>query len=112
MKINKTNQLPTESGFYYVKTKTANYWQCLVRLTGTAPFLTICFAKSLFKTSDEDIVIRPSDLDWSENMSLTNANQDQIEELTDLENEALRIMREEGKLPAVKRVKELTNWGL
>jgi len=112
MKVNKTNQLPSESGFYFVKTKSVNYWQCLVRLNGNVPFLTVCFVKTLFKTTDEDIVRDLTELDWSEVMVLDNANQDQIEVLDKTQLEAIRMMKEEGKLCAVKWVKEQFNWGL
>lgn len=112
MKINRTNTLPSESGFYFVKTKSANYWQCLIRLNGTAPFLTVGYIKTLFKTTDDEILRDLTNLDWSEVMVLDNANQDHVEVLNKTQLEAIRMMREDGKLAAVKWVKEELTWGL
>lgn len=114
MKINRTNTLPSESGFYFVKTKSANYWQCLVRLNGTAPFLTVGYNKTLFKTTDDEILRDLTNLDWSEVMVLDNANQDHVDVLDKTQLEAIRMMKDPnmGKLHAVKWIKEQFDWGL
>jgi hypothetical protein len=107
MKIAKHPELPSESGFYFVKTKNAQYWQCLVRIVGKVPFLHITFTQSLFKTNDSDIITGDlTTLDWSEVMSLDNVSDNT------LEKEALDYMRDGAKLQAVKHVKEKTGWGL
>lgn len=106
MKFSVSN-LPKEEGFYFVKTKKAQYWQCLIYLKGKVPFLKVTNVKTLFKTSDEGITTGDlTELDWSEVMILNNIN------LTKLESEALELIREEKKLAAVKHVKDTLSWGL
>lgn len=107
MKVSIHPELPKESGFYFVKTKQAQYWQCLVRIVGKVPFLHITFTQALFKTGDVDITTGDlTALDWSEVMTLDNVANNT------LEREALDFMRSGQKLQAVKHVKEKTGWGL
>lgn len=110
MKILNSQTLPSQEGFYFVKTKQAKYWQCLVRIVGKVPFLHISFKQSLFKTDDVNIISGDlTALDWSDVMIL---NYISTLELNDLERTALDLLRSGSKLQAVKYVKEKMNWGL
>ena len=52
MKIQEMYEMPQEAGFYFVRESNKKYWQCLVRLSGNAPFLEIGMQETLFKTTD------------------------------------------------------------
>ena len=69
MKIQEINGMPTEEGFYFVRESNKKYWQCLVRLSGNAPFLEISTEKTLFKTTDT--IIDFSKCIFSEKLELT-----------------------------------------
>ena len=70
MKIQEINGMPTEKGFYFVRESNKKYWQCLVRLSGNAPFLKIGRQETLFKITDT--IIDFSKCIFSEKLELTD----------------------------------------
>ena len=53
MKIQEMHGMPQEAGFYFVRESNKKYWQCLIRISGDAPFLELTKQDTLFKTTDE-----------------------------------------------------------
>lgn len=109
IRFSPTKDLPQEAGFYFIKTPNARYWQCMIRITGKAPFLQIGAVKALFKSDDVDITCGDlTALEWSEAMKLDEINYPEDE----ITRKVIDLMKGGAKLEAVKFVKDQKNWGL
>lgn len=79
-----TNKIisPTMAGWYFVKNKSANYWQVLIRINGKLPLMHVSYQKPLFKTDDDKILQDKDNLVWSERVLLTDDDVKEYNELT------------------------------
>lgn len=117
MRFDKSG-IPAKEGFYFVKRKEAYYWQVFARVVGKAPFLRIAFSHSLFKTNDADIMTGDiTELDWSEVMELDGVSTvlkhfKGVEISEENAKEVIKLLNENGKLHAVKFLKEVSGLGL
>jgi hypothetical protein len=109
MKVKKIKDSITEAGFYFVKRKDFGYWQCMVRVLGTAPFLSLGNITPLFKTSDDTCLNDLSNVEWSERIEGLEGNEKTLESW---QEEFLEVLRGGGKLQAVKIKKDNSGWGL
>ena len=73
MRIETIEGMPQEEGFYFARRKGKNYWECIIRVGGKAPFLNCYYECSLFKTTDS-IKNNLSDCIFSEKMELEKVN--------------------------------------
>lgn len=104
------SEIPQVAGWYFVKSKEANFWQYMVLLEGQAPFLSVKTKLGLYDVECLRFTNNLNDLAWSDKVAVANEIVENDKRI-DVNHLIMLIQRSE-KLLAVKTLKEWTGWGL